>query len=417
MNVMPKLSYMTGAARSFYKITGNKATVQARSSANATDQRGQVKVEFTGGVQTLEIRYRTTGRESSSRQRIYISPITIRAVIPPPTINEDGLSFVKQVLSDQHITTCETLEYAFYIQNTNCDGKYVNSFIDELDPDLTWESVVLDDFNAEHNDKIEIDGIGSNKLEIKNLWLPGTSTVKLMATAVFDEDADGERNYDNQALIEYDRLSGVLGQLPSENRETLEATTSAFVTKGERYDPATVEIKTNLNSYVEDSEIEVELEIISPNEIHDSWMDFEFNEDFRLVPGSIEFITKEGEVPIDHKIATRSNDDPFFTIVGLNYGDDPLAPGDVEGFTLPSEPVIIRFKLKAPDEIRDADGNLITNDENKDPLVITYSFSAGMYDPCLSLSLDSLNGIITLPYGNLINNIITNRNTTTRIRK
>jgi hypothetical protein len=411
---LPTLSYMATPSASRYVINGNKATVNKRGGVVASNRNGRVNVEFNGGVTNVTIKYRSTNRRSTAVQRIFVSPLTLRAVLPPPPVNEDGLSFVKQVRRPE-LSTCEVAEYAFHIQNTNCDGKYVN-FRDSLPEGLTWESVVLDAYNAEENPSISFnDYVGNSVLEVDSLYLPGTSTIKLMASAAFDENAPSNI-YENRALITYERVEDhLLGELPSVNRETLEAHTSFYAEQGIRKDKVDMVVTTDRNTYRENAVIGVTVKITNPNEdILDSYLDFAFNEGFTLVGGAagVQITAEDSEIPLNLLvIPLETVSDPFFTIAGTGYGSSD--PDILEGFTLPSGEIIITFKLQAPalgvieDEL-DADDNLTGK---KVPLEIDYSISALMDDPCVEVAIKGLERVKSIPYS-AITRIVTNRHVT-----
>lgn len=413
----PTLSYVSSPSASSYVITDNKATVRRRGPMSPGNRNGRVHVEFDGGVTYIEIRYRTVGQRSRLRQRINISPITLRDVQPLPPVNEDRLSFVKRV-RETDVSTCERVEYTLLIQNTNCEGKFVD-FTDTLPEFMMWESFVLDTTNTLHNSQIQINNYEGNRvIEVNSLFLPGTSTIRLTATAVFDENAP-TADYKNRAVVSYNRISGTAGNEVI-SRQMLESVVVIHAQEGQRKEPVEMTVTASSPYYKENLEIEFTATIINPNEeIIDSYLDFMFNEGFTFVPGSFRVTDGNDNVITGNLILVpfEDADDPFFTIAGIGFDASELGNEEtVEGFTLPAGTTIIRFKLLAPAvaerELDDA-GN---ETDRKVPLELEYSFFSAMDDPCFIRSVEGLEGVKIVPYFSNVH-IITNRHIVPRFRR
>ena len=399
-----------------YVINENTVTANKRARLAGGNKNGTVDVEFLGAVEQIEIRYRLKNRVRGT-QRIFISPIKLYTDFPPPPINEDGLGFTKQS-SAIEVTTCEPVTYTFIIFNTNCEDKYV-SFKDELNQGMRWEyeSLALDTINILHNPKLEVnDYEGNIKLEIKDLLVPGTSEIKLKATAIFDENANGGE-YINRATIEYEKkiMDAITGETKSVDRMTLNEETSTFVYLQEERNELQIEVMTSGEAYIANSIMEITYKIINPGEeITDMFMDVDFNENFYYIKDSFTY-----QFGGDEEGGESSNNAP--TAVNdaeLNPNYLSIA-GDVdaiEGFTLPSGATYLRFKIKIP-VFSNIGNELDEKDQptgHKEPLVITYEISSDMDDPCMIESMVRMSGDISIPYSS---NIITNKNITTRIKR
>ena len=411
----PILSYASSSSAATYKLSGNRATVKAGSrSASATSVNGRVNVAFRGGVSSIVIKYRVAGAATRSIQDIYISPITLRTVSPPPPVNEDGLSFVKQV-NKRDFLTCEPVRYSFEIQNVNCDNMLVN-FSDSLPDYLKWvdDSFGLDavsdsireNLGLDFNPIIEQDG---TKLRIDSLVVPGGSTLILTAMAEFDENTPDE-DYENNALITYKQIVNNVEtdkSLYSLDKETLDSLTVLSATYSETPQKVTMTDTYSKSTYKENDEIEVTYVIDNPNAtaITDANMDIIFNEEFTYVANSMQFTWLEG-TGTNPVLVTPSADEPGLLLLA---GD---ANGD-SGFTMPQGKLQIKFKVKAPT----AD-NLIKdspNDENATDLVIAYGVYSSMDDVCFIEAIAGLNGDRYIPYSLGKSYIITNQHITTKI--
>ena len=418
---LPVLNYASAKNKNTsYVITGNTATVNKRVYMPGNNNNGKLNVTFEGGVTSLTIKYRTKNAVTRATQRIYISPITLRSLSPAPPVNEDGLSFVKQV-KERNITTCEPAEYTFFIQNVNCDPMSVD-FRDILPEDMTWDanSIGLDavssDLNKTLNTQIIPAGLGrGEELQINGLIVPGASTLILKATALLDEDApDGY--YSNRAFIRYNRIinnTPVPQLIQSLDRETLDPNTVFFATHEQRQEKVVMKENYSRQTYNEDNEIEVTYTLTNANpDITDMYLDINFNEEFEYVANSLQ-VTSKNASAIAPVLVTP---DPqgvksSLTIAGSADGAD--------GFTLPTDETVIKFKLKAP-ALADLKDELDGNGQptgKKAALEIIYSSSSTMEDPCAMLAIDELHGYKSIPYSTGKSHVVSNKFVTTKIAR
>ncbi|MDR0508143.1 MAG: IPT/TIG domain-containing protein [Dysgonamonadaceae bacterium] len=395
--VIPKLTYAGDPAKAFFEIRANKARVtKNRSVYNPADKNGIVNIAFeTRGVTRIVIEYTIKNRVyGSSPNWIYISPVNLRQTPLPPIINEDGLSFSKQV-QEHNITTCDDAEYSFYLQNTNCEDKYV-SFVDTLPSYMSWkaESVILDSINGLSNPKLAINKYaGSNILTIDSLVIPCGSTVKITAVAEMDERAPSG-NYLNRASIAYERIKNnvVTNTVAfSIDRETHKDYTAFYATHQARLDKVKFVAVASSASYIAGDSIEVTLTIDNPNIfITDSYMNLNWDAGFKFAGDSI--ITND----IENKYIIYPNPKDTTASLFILAGSE----NNEEGFTLQMGKTTITFKLKAPDEKdlvfeKDEFGNptgLVS------PLNVYYEFSTGMDDPCLLKALSEMTGTLVIPF-------------------
>jgi hypothetical protein len=418
---LPVLSYASTPSAAKYVINGNIATVTKTGSVTGSNKNGMLNVAFLGGVTKITIKYRTKIRATNTTQNIYISPITLRPVPPPPPVNEDGLSFVKQV-KEREITTCEPVEYSFYIGNTNCDPMVVN-FNDVLPENMKWEagSFGLDAVSSNANlatfdPQINpaVSGTGE-ELVINGLIVPGAATLRLTATAVLDENAPSGQ-YDNRASITYNRIVNNIPVLVppfySIDRETLEPYTSFDAVYSQRQDEVVMAPAYSRQAYSANGEIVVTYTVNNTNaDITDMLLDVVFNEEFTLVGNvSVTQVSGSAVVPVPVRVTPDPDSPNQFTIAGAVDGYD--------GFVLPTGVMEIKFTLKAPplaDIVDEVDDAGVPTGKKVD-LEINYDFSSGMDDPCVQTSIRGLQGSKRIPYSE-ITHIITNKNESTRILK
>ena len=419
-SIMPMLSYAAQRSpRTSYLITGNKATVVKRGSMSGTNKDGMVKVKFLGSVSTVTIKYRITGRvPTSAMQRIYISPITFKTIPPPPPVNEDGLSFVKDVKEDT-VTTCDPVEYSFHIQNTNCEDMTVN-FSDTLPAKMKWDisSFVLDSISSNLNQAVEYkiipatSGYGET-LQIDTLIVPGTTTLALTASAVFDAGAtDGK--YNNHATIAYDRIEDdepVPQVLESSDKYTLDPNTVFTATNEHGLEKVGLMGSSSVTAYRENGTITVTYTLNNPNPdpLMDMYLSINFNDEFSY-DGSFS-ATQDGSAgAYPPTLSPNPPDSTTLNITGNSGGTD--------GFTLPTGKTVITFKLKAPDmdhlqylldDAGDKTGEIADLD-------IIYDLSTTSGDPCVVAAITGLSGDTLIPYKKGLNHIKSNKNVTSKVK-
>lgn len=409
--VLPVLSNAGLPKNASYRISGNTATVNKYRLLSATNKDGMVNVEFKGGVDSIVIEYTLQNRVySSAAQKIFISPVNLRPVPPPMPLNEDGISFTKQAM-EHNVTTCEDVEYAFYVENANCEDKYVH-FNDILPAGMTWKgnSVGLDTINGLHNNNIKFNNYGNTStLDIDSLLVPGVSTVKLTAAAQLGEDTPTD-TYNNRASIVYEGIVNsdpAFLTLKSVDRETHDSLTSVVVTQTERKDTLRLQITSMPVKYVEDSVIQVTLKVVNPNQedITGMFLDLTWDTGFAYVPGS----WSKGAGSVD---STYVDDPTLLWIIG-DTGEDSNPAEDNPGFFLPGGETVFTFKLRTPakEELSyelDEQGNPTMQ---KAALNISYDFYSGVDEPCTARSISGLSGVLQVPYGTnshvIVNKFIT----------
>ena len=427
----PTLSY--ASARPTYKISGRMATVERRGNVAPTSKDGRVEVAFRGGVTKIVIKYRMTRARTTTANDIYITPITVRMVPPPPPINEDGFSFVKDA-NKRDFLTCEPVTYTFEIQNTNCEEKPIY-FSDKLPEYMRWElgsfgldaksdsiNALGDTFNPVVSDAVN--GSGDQRvLKIDSLILPGATTLKLTAVAVFDDDAPSAY-YDNSAMIDYMRIKNSklephnLGSVDKYDVENPNTTIS--VTWAPRPAPILSEVKVNPESYRENGTIDVTWIISNTNgTVEDLFLNVVYNEEFSYVAGSFEAKWLDEDMAgetVPFMVIPVSTDPPgpvlgTFDIVGKADGS--------EGFNLLTGDLVIKFKLKAPIReglVYELDESGVATENVVDLIIMSNNYTL-MEDVCLVEALKTLDFEKFVPYGSARSAIITNRNVTTVIKK
>ncbi|MDR0825143.1 MAG: hypothetical protein LBN74_08625 [Prevotella sp.] len=405
-NIYPTLSYAGDSKKANYQISGNTATVRKRATANASAVNGTLNVNFQGGVQKIIIEYTRGPLIPSTRENIYITPINVRPIPPPPPINEDGLSFTKMV--DYHnITTCEHVKYTFEIGNVNCDPQYV-SIDDVLPPDMIWdkETLAVGPLNDLNPSLYYNDYGDSDILHIDSLLVPGASKLQFSIMASLVKDAP-TGDYLNQAQMSYSILENSIPTpklLLSVDAETLDANTAFNATYAERKEEVTVKVETSYAKYRADSKIDVTYTITNPNDpIPDMFLDVDYNEEFKFINTTF---TKPAGLTAYIIEPDPLDPEPSFSVAGSTNGET--------GFILPTGETVLKFSyLLAPDHdnlVEEVDGlGNLTGDIID--LVIEYKFHTDLDDPCLIRSIEGLAGEKVVPYSK-ISHIKTNKNIT-----
>jgi hypothetical protein len=403
----PTLSYGGNVNASYYRIiNGYTATATVSKDLSQTDVNGLLHVQFEGGVTMVTIEYTINNKiNPNSTNTLVISPISIRNVPPPPPVNEDGLSFVKDV-RDLDIITCEDaeVEYTFRIQNTNCDTMYV-SFADTLSLYMKWKSLNLGVLNDSYNTHLSVNAFeNTDLLLIDSIAVPGTSTLRFTATAILAKNTP-TGYYSNRAVIQYVRTVNndpIDVTLWSLDYETLNEETTFHATWQEQ--PAEVELETSTApaKYGSGSVIEVSLIVNNPNatSFTDMFLEIDWDAGFSYVSNTGTSAGIEMVTPADPNDWART--------FGGNVGG-------TSGFTLQPGTTVIKFSLQAPiipEDAVDDDGNIITGE--KAPLNVNYKFTTGMTS-CVQLALSNLIGKLTVEYTGT--HILLNRHVTTKILK
>jgi uncharacterized repeat protein (TIGR02543 family) len=399
--VLPTLSHGGDPDSSFFRIENNTAIAVVRKDVLPPDKNGQLDISFQGGVTKVVIEYANTGNQQVSfTNNLVISPVRFRPVPPMPPVNEDGLSFVKDV-AKREVTTCEpSVEYSFYIGNVNCDSKFV-SLRDTLPLGLTWLSGIgtgslkpVDDSHLKFNSYA-----GTRYLRIDSLDVPGAGTLRVTATVAIDTSvvkAGDVRDFDNHAWIRYKQIvmdNPVDSILKSIDRETWDPETRFTAIGTQRPDTIRPGITTGVDKYSADSIIAVTVTVNNPNidPVPMCYLDVRFDANFTYAGG----FTSEG-VTLPEPVAVSLPGDSLLTVAGNALG--------TEGFTIPSGESVWKFNLKAPRLDSLAKSPTVDSDSIISPLRIEYIFSTETTDACLLLGMVAMDGTRELPYKALIAN-------------
>jgi hypothetical protein len=260
--------------------------------------------------------------------------------MPPPPVNEDGISFSVEpsINHDESVSTCDEIAYTFHLRNTNCLDKTIASLRDTLPNGMVWivaDSIALDNFNNSSNPDLVInyEGADNNILVISNLIIPAGQTIDLRGKVKFKDDA-AEGNYETRGTIRYEQIvSGVpTNKLwNSVCAFDLHPYTNEYVTLGEQLDNLSVAVSTSRPNYVENNEITVTYVITNSNTMTITDMNLIVNYDagFKYTASSF---TNTSATP-GTASADESGNEGCFTI---------------SGFSLATGTTTITFKLKAP---------------------------------------------------------------------
>jgi uncharacterized repeat protein (TIGR02543 family) len=395
-SVSPDLSYAGAPGSASYIISGNTAKASISHDVSLSSKNGQLNVAFREGVKKIVIVYSIVDNPPLSSplfNRLVITPIKLRRIPPLPLINEDGLSFAKDV-AEREITTCDPAVYSFYIRNVNCNAKYVN-LRDTLPAGMKWQAGIgigaAKPLDMTHIDFNSYEGVDT--LRIDSVLVPGSDVLRLTLTARLDKNAvppEGKR-FNNHAWLEYDQIVRSI-PLPrkqqSVDRETLANETWFDAIWTEPLDSVKSSISIDRDHYVEDCEITVTvtLDNRAMTPITDSYLDFRFDAGFTYVNSSFSSSITGAPVPV----VTSPLIDSTLSIAGSADGST--------GFTIPAEGATFSFKLKAPSH-----ANLVyTSGGDVAPLSIDYEFTSLTSDPCVLRSITDLSGLIQTPYKYLV---------------
>jgi len=406
-NYSPVLSYAVPQQTASYTIRGNTATAKYSTYYSASAPRSLLNVAFQGGITSITIKYRAVGRSYSVLRSISISPITLKMLPPAPPVNEDGLSFVKDV-AESEITTCDPVKYTFYLQNTNCVPKTV-MFRDSLPGNMTWQSFGLDDYSNDFNTDLKSNKYANTRyLQLDSLVIPSSTTLRISAIAMLDANApSGE--YANGAFIEYEHVRNNVPShviFASVDRYTLDSLTTFYAEWQQRADTVKITPSFNPSSYSVNGNIVVTYTINNPNpDISQMFFTATLDPGFTYVTGSLS-VTPTGSVPA--VLVTPSADPSALQLAGSANG--------TTGFTLPTGTTVIKFTIKAPalaDLPYDTDPVTGLPTKNVSALGIGYDLWSESGDPCLTDALKDANGFNLIPYS-LLNHIITNKHLTSK---
>lgn len=409
--VAARLSYHLPESRSSYEIIGNTAFAKRRPTSSYTAARGKMNVAFNYPVQQIVVEHTTTGRATGSK-RIGIGPMEFKCPVPLPPVNEDGLAFDKQ--APLTAEDCENVTYTFRIQNTNCAPKTVD-FFDELEDGMIWTVDGLQLPDAIRDNAMINAYEGIRTLDIKNLIVPGSTTLEFDVIAKFEDNLGTKfglnhgdiKTFKNNAVINYKKLVNSV----EEDADPLSANEVQTTVTINDNRPKRVVVKSfmvNNACYKENKTYTVTITIDNPNDysIDNSILDLGFNEEFKYVTGTL-----TGTNNILSGTTTDSSEDGFVTLedVSIKTGESTIT-----------------FKVKAPaaaDLIQDIDenGNLIF-DKNSNPVWMALGIDFDFYKEtsssiCDDTILTEANGYTELPYCLSKDCVISNVNVTPTIIK
>lgn len=391
------LSHVSNPQEATFGITNYIAQARTDKGVTYSNVKGHARVTFPRAVTSIVIEYETSGAATGS-QSIGIGPLSLRCALPPPPVNEDGLSFTKTVSSYEQ-SLCEDVVYAFTIKNTNCASKIVSAFTDVLPEGMKWVagSVGLDSYidNGTVVNEVDQSYGGTGNLSISNLQLEGDSEITFLATATFDPGASAGV-YGNRAFLSYNRVVNGANVLVDFGSYAWDEAAFAWqddftyinAQLGSQQDFVTTTGHAVPSEYTEDIEDEITISIQNPNanNISNMQLHVTYNAGFTFVNGSY-----SSTIP--------------GTIITPVSGESAF---DVTGFTLPGDNVsyTFKFKLKSPTEANlqykyDSDGEKIIEygDSIKADLEVDYEFTTdSSIDMCIIRSLGKANGIIVAPY-------------------
>lgn len=404
-----KLSYNLPASRSTYTIRGNTAIAKRGSKSSYTAARGKMNVAFDYPVQQIIIEHTSSGKTTGSK-RIGIGPMEFRCPVPLPPINEYGLAFDK--LGPESVEDCENVVYTFRIRNDNCDTKYVN-FFDELEDGMMWatDGLIIDD--AIRDNAVINSYEGTRVLDIKNLAVPGTTTLQFDVIAKFDDDlgtkfglGDGETKvFLNGAVINYKIIENN-NEIDAPPLYTNKVQTTVTINNNKQQRAVIESFNLNTYCYKENRTYTVTVAINNPNNynINDVILDISYND---------EFIYKTNSINSTNNLLAGSS---IYTDEEglLSFEDISIKPGIST----------ISFQMNAPAKtglIQDIDenGDPVT-DSKGDPvytdLVVDFDFyKDNSVSVCEDNILIDANGLMEIPYCSTKSSVISNTNVTPKI--
>jgi uncharacterized repeat protein (TIGR01451 family) len=384
--VYPVLTYVSGASRSTYEITGNVA--RGYKAGSYASVNSQVQVVFDKPVTEVYI-------DQTGSRDFGISSVDFRCPPPPPVINEEGLGFTKE--APEELWVCEEIPYTFLVVNTNCAEKpFV--FSDTLPAGLKWvpESLVLDSLNTE-NIGITVDTVygRSNIMTITGMVVPGSSTIKFRAKAILDLTAPGDRYYENSAVMHYTRQNGADTIFYSSDAYHDGLPTKTWMKETLRLIPLSVTgPDPDKTCYSPCDTITLSFSVSNPNnpgDIDAIALDIAYSEEFKYVPNSFSAPTLPGIGSPQFDI----DEDTSLPISGVLH----LLGTTGDGFIIPGNGVYtLTFKVTAPctvipslDEndqiIYTSDGAIVPM-----PLYAGFDFSSLSDDVCRGALFTYANG-------------------------
>ena len=392
-NIYPKLSYACNKNLATYSITGNTAIVKKQIVAGNGDVRGRVNVVFDQAVTQIVIQYKINGVVNNSLQSIYISPITLRAVPPPPPINEDGLAFLKYASCDS-ISTCETIDYTFEINNTNCEDKMIH-FQDILNSNMRWasETLALDSVNEARIGSININNYGTTTtLTIDSLLVKAQDKIHFTVTSYIDKNYvyNGWQNFENSSRIDYKMIiNSVLTprQFYSFDKYTLDSLSIVSAKWEQRHDEAIINVTSDKVSYIEDDEMTITYTINNPNgPILACLLYLNFNPNWTYKNNS--FVGPNGT----YFVYPNPTNSPYFFFAGSSDGSS--------GFTLPNGTTTFSVTFISP-TLPNIGYEIIAGQTVREYFRIKHVLESAEEDPCIIASLLNTTDEKAIPFCNM----------------
>lgn len=401
-----------------YNITGLGKAEGTKKGVGRNNPRGILNFEFGFAVEEIVINY-SASRKTTTSLDVY--PLQLWSPPAFPLPNEAGYAMVKKGTSS--VNVCDIVNYTFSIlnANANCDSTRV-SFEDILPEGMVWLPNSLS-FDTQLLDSTVQDNGGQsiifegNAMVIDSLMLPGSGRITtIQAQAVFKDNATINTTYYNQSKITYHRKDNQqiesLYSTDANYADSLgtDKRTPTFVPNDTRtYKNISANIQiVSMDCFKANTEISVSVTINNPNaSISDMVLDLEYNENFHYITNS--FLLDGNEVSgLTENIEELDN-------------EPELGFSTIKGFTLPGNtentPTVITFKIKAP-AIADLDSEIINNIKDYLPLSISFDLSSEADGGiCLENAFLNTEGSVEIPFCNLKNYIISNKNVTNRFKR
>ena len=397
--IVPSLNYATNERNSFYTINKQAGTARAdkRSSAGFFNRNAWLNVEFESPVQQIVIEHSMTGNPSVPRKYFGIGdPISFVCPAPPPPVNDAGFSMT-QYASPREAYLCEEITYTYRIQNTNCESKQTDFYV-QVPTGMRWVPNSLSIDTVHITDATINNYGGDSELSITDLTLPGGKTTVFRARVYFDMTAVAG-DYTNRARIDYNTPTPESLYSCDEITLGCASTTVVVLPVGNRELPVEiVDFSLDNTCYKPGDEITATIIIHNPNKmpVTQAALNVAYNEGFAYKTASL-----SGNIP--------NMGVPDFG--GVEEGEFILAGTNGTGFAIPTDISTISFTLIAPPVLQpdyNPDGSPRV-DESSDPLYapfsISFDFTSCKEDVCAFAAFREAYGDATvepLPYVHIL---------------
>ena len=404
---LPHLTYASGPNNNTaYNINGTVAKATKNSIMEASNLNGRMNVTFEGGVTEVVIRYRLLNRVYGT-QRLFISPVMLRTVLPLPPFDESGISFLQTAMPPQ-VSLCREVTYTYQVQNANCATKKAN-FSVALPAGMKWldQSLALD--SAYMNNRTHIHHYGETKfLTIDSLVIPGNSTVIFSAVAYFEDNAQ-PGTYTNKATLEYELiLHDTATHIIRESCDGLDVgcnPTTVTALPGVKLQKLEItDFNMNKTCYKAGDTVTVNLQVRNPNvaSLPDAVLEVMYNEEFHYIPNSFHSDIPNAGATLSHIYDDTDTVSVSGGLLSKEKGNLIFLPQP-----LPFGYSNISFKLAAPSGIfpdtlvQDCIGNTPLFDINGFPvhinLDVSFDFFTLLDNDCASLVFENAYGNRFIP--------------------